>query len=113
VCFPLSLRNVEYLLHERGIDAGHETVRIRWCCFGPKFASEIRKRRFEGVRSGRWRWRLDEMHLKINGDMRDLWRAVDHIGEAPECIVAKTRDMKAVLKNLGKQRAGMVSLSPS
>ncbi len=45
VRFPLSLRNVEDLLHERGIDVSHETVRFWWHRFGPIFASEIRKRR--------------------------------------------------------------------
>ncbi|MDX5414236.1 MAG: IS6 family transposase, partial [Rhodobacterales bacterium] len=43
--FPLSLRNVEDLLHERGIDVSHEAVRYWWHRFGPKFAAEIRKRR--------------------------------------------------------------------
>ena len=38
VLFSLSLRNVEDLLHERGIDVSHETVRIRWNRFGPMFA---------------------------------------------------------------------------
>lgn len=41
--FPLSLRNVEDLLHERGVDVSHETVRYWWHRFGPTFASEIRK----------------------------------------------------------------------
>ena len=45
VRFPLSLRNVEDLLHERGIEISHETVRFWWQRFGPMFASEIRKRR--------------------------------------------------------------------
>ena len=49
--FPLSLRNVEDLLHERGIDICHETVRFWWNRFGPMFAAEIRKRRVEGLRS--------------------------------------------------------------
>ena len=44
VRFPLSLRNVEDLLHERGIEVSHETVRFWWQRSGPMFASEIRKR---------------------------------------------------------------------
>ena len=44
VRFPLFLRNVEDLLHERGIDVSHETIRYWWNRFGPLFASEIRKR---------------------------------------------------------------------
>ena len=45
VRFPLSLRNVEDLLFERGIDVCHETVRMWWNRFGPMFASEIRRQR--------------------------------------------------------------------
>ena len=102
VRFPLSLRNVEDLLHERGIDISHETVRFWWQRFGPKFAAEIRKRRIEGMRSSHWRWHLDEMFVKINGEMRYLWRAVDHEGEVLESFVTKTRDKKAALKFLKK-----------
>ena len=53
--YPLSLRYVEDLLHERGIDISHETVRFRWNRFGPIFAAEIRKRRVSGIRSSHWR----------------------------------------------------------
>jgi putative transposase len=45
VRYPLSLRNVEDLLAERGIDISHETVRFWWNRFGPMFAAEIRKKR--------------------------------------------------------------------
>ena len=45
VRFPLSLRIVEDLLHERGIDVSYETVRFWWNRFGPMFASEIRRKR--------------------------------------------------------------------
>ncbi len=45
--FPLSLRNVEDLLHERGIEVSHETVRYWWSRFGPMFASEIRGKRVQ------------------------------------------------------------------
>jgi putative transposase len=47
VRYPLSLRNVEDLLAERGIDVSYETVRFRWNRFGPMFAAEVRKRRIE------------------------------------------------------------------
>ena len=66
--FPLSLRNVEDLLHERGIEISHETVRY-WCNrFGPIFASELRRKRVDRKRRGNhWRWHLDEVNLQING----------------------------------------------
>jgi putative transposase len=61
--FPLSLRNVEDLLHERGIDICHETVRFWWHRFEPLFAAEIRKPRVEGMRSNPWRGHLDRSLL--------------------------------------------------
>ena len=100
--FPLSLRNVEDLLHERGIEISHETVRFWWNRFGPLFAGEIRKRRIGGMRSSRWRWHLDEVFVKINGEQHYLWRAVDHEGEMLESFVTKRRDKKAALKFLKK-----------
>ncbi|MBM3616785.1 MAG: IS6 family transposase [Alphaproteobacteria bacterium] len=100
--FPLSLRNVEDLLHERGIDICHETVRFWWHRFGPMFAAEIRKRRVDRMRSSHWRWHLDEMFVKINGEKHYLWRAVDHEGDVLESFVTKTRDKKAALKFLRK-----------
>ena len=51
VRFPLSLRNVEDLLHERGIDISHESVRFWWNRFGPVFAVEIRKNRISRMRA--------------------------------------------------------------
>ena len=101
--FPLSLRNVEDLLHERGIDISHETVRFCWNRFGPMFAAEIRQRRVERMRSfTHWQWHLDEVFVKINGDTHYLWRAVDHEGEALEAFVSKRRDRKAALQFLKK-----------
>jgi putative transposase len=100
--FPLSLRNVEDLLHERGVEISHETVRFWWHRFSPLFAAEIRKRRIEGMKSSHWRWHLDEMFVKINGERHYLSRAVDHEGEVLESYVTKTRDKKAALKFLKK-----------
>ncbi len=54
------------------------------------------------MRSSRWRWHLDEMFAKINGQTHYLWRAVDHEGEVLESYVTKTRDKKAALKFLKK-----------
>ena len=98
VKYPLSLRNVEDLLFERGIDICHETVRLWWNRFGPMFAAEIRKKRVDRMRAHtHWRGHLDEVYVKINGEMRYLWRAVDHEGEVLESYVTKTRDRAAAL----------------
>lgn len=94
VRFPLSLRNVEDLLFERGIDISRETVRHWWNRFGPLFARDIRRQRIsrkKGLRQ--WKW-----YVRINGEMRFLWRAVYQEGEVLECNVRKTRDKKATLR---------------
>jgi len=95
--YPLSLRQVEDLLHERGIDICHETVRFWWNRFGPMFASEIRKRRVQNLSYSRWRWHLDEVFVRINGETHYLWRAVDHEGEVLEVFATKRRNRKAAL----------------
>jgi len=103
VRFPLSLRNVEDLLHERGIDICHETVRYWWNQFGPMFAHEIRNKRIHPTPNhSNWKWHLDEVLVKINGETHYLWRAVDHEGEVLEVFVSKRRDRKAALKFLKK-----------
>ena len=101
--YPLSLRNVEDLLFERGYDLCHETVRLWWNRFGPMFAGEIRRRRVNRMRNVRhWRWHLDEMYVKLNGEMVYLWRAVDHEGEILESYVTRTRDKDAALTFMKK-----------
>lgn len=103
VRYPLSLRNVEDLLAERGIDICHETVRLWWNRFGPMFAAEIRRKRVDRMRGHtHWRWHLDEVYVKINGQMHYLWRAVDHEGEVLESYASTTRDKAAALKFIKK-----------
>ena len=103
VRYPLSLRNVEDLLFERGIDICHETVRFWWNRFGPMFAADIRRQRVSRMRGFRhWRWHLDEVFVKINGERHYLWRAVDHEGEILESYVTRKRDKSAALKFLKK-----------
>ncbi len=87
VRYPLLLRNVEDLLHERGIEISHETVRFWWNRSGPMFAAGIRCKRVDRMRSlPHWRWHLDEVFVKINGVTHYLWRAVDHEGEVLEAL---------------------------
>jgi putative transposase len=103
VRFPLSLRNVEDLLHERGIDVCHESVRLWVDRFGTYFAEKIRKRRSDAMRRVKqWRWHPDEVFVKIRGETHYLWRAVDHEGEVLEAYVTKKRDKAAALKFLRK-----------
>ena len=98
--YPLSPRQVEDLLFERGIDICHETVRFWWNRFGPMFAAEIKKRRVDQRSYSNGRWHLDEVFARINRETHYLWRAVDHEGEVLEVFATKRRDRKAALKFL-------------
>jgi putative transposase len=100
VRYPLIFRQVEDILHERGIDISHETVRFWVERFGLEFAGEIRRKR-RGFQSN-WRWHMDEVFVKINGELHYLWRAIDHEGEVLECYVSKRRNKEEALKFLKK-----------
>ena len=67
------------------------------------FVAKIRKKRSASMRSSlQWRWHLDEVFVRINGESHYLWRAVDHEGEVLETFVTKRRDRKAALRFLKK-----------
>ena len=77
------------------------------------FASDIRRQPVNAMRGFRhWRWYLDEMYVKLNGEMVHLWRAVDHEGGILESYITTTRDkgaaltfMKKALKRHGSRKA--------
>ena len=101
VRYLLSLRNVEDLLAERGIDISHETVRFWWNRFGPMSAAEIRKKRVAHMHGyPQWLWHLDEVFVKVNGKLCYLWRAVDQESEVLESVVTAKRDKAAAVKFL-------------
>lgn len=85
--FPLSFRDVEELLAERGIRVGYETVRCWVAKFGPQFETKLRKRE---ARAGRV-WYLDEMAVRIGGKQHWLWRAVDEHGATLDVLVQAWR----------------------
>ncbi|WP_210578336.1 IS6 family transposase [Streptomyces sp. GESEQ-4] len=89
--FPLSLREVEELMLERGATVSYETVR-HWCGkFRQRYASALRRRR---PRPGD-KWHLDEVFIKINGRLQCLWRAVDQGGNVLDILVQNRRDKAA------------------
>ncbi|WP_189327579.1 IS6 family transposase [Streptomyces flaveus] len=90
--FPLSLREVEELMLQRGVVVSYETVR-RWCAkFGQTYANGLRRRR---PRPGD-KWHLDEVFIKTNGEQKYLWRAVDADGNVLDVLVQCRRDTAAV-----------------
>jgi putative transposase len=89
--FPLLFREVEELMLQRGVIVSYETVR-RWCAkFGQAYANGLRSRR---PRPGDT-WHLDEVFIKINGEQRYLWRAVDAGGTVLDILVQNRRDKAA------------------
>ncbi len=92
--FPLSFRDVEDMLAERGIDVSYESVR-RWSLkFGLGYARTLRRLRPRPD----CRWHLDEVFVLINGKRMYLWRAVDSEGEVLDILVQGRRDKRAALK---------------
>ena len=92
--FPLSFREVEELMLERGVVVGYETIR-RWCAkFGQTYANQLRRRR---ARPGD-KWHLDEVFIKIDGTQPYLWRAVDQHGNVLDVLVQSHRNAKAAKK---------------
>ncbi|SFP82074.1 putative transposase [Sphingomonas rubra] len=70
---------------------------------GPLFAGDIRRARVSRMRGFRyWRWHVDEMYVKLNGEMVYLWRAVNHEGEVLESYVTRRRDKAAALTFMKK-----------
>ncbi|MFF2518904.1 IS6 family transposase [Streptomyces sp. NPDC058086] len=89
--FPLSFREVEELLLQRGVIVSYETIR-RWCAkFGQAYANGLRRRR---PRPGD-KWHLDEVFIKINGEHKYLRRAVDQDGNVLDILVQNRRDKAA------------------
>jgi putative transposase len=94
----VSIRDVEELLAERGLDISYETVR-RWVLkSGPAIARRLRQRRPRPTN----RWHLDEMVVRIAGKRMYLWRAVDHEGEVLDLLVQRRRDSRAALRLMRK-----------
>ena len=89
--FHLSFRDVEELLAERGLVVSHEAIR-HWCyTFGPRYATDLRRRRAPPGD----KWHLDEVLLKIRGKRHWLWRAVDQNGVVLDILVQERRDQAA------------------
>ncbi|MGW8836079.1 IS6 family transposase [Streptomyces hirsutus] len=89
--FPLSFREVEELMLERGMIVSYETVR-RWCLkFGQQYANGLRRRQ---PRPGD-KWHLGEVFIKINGERKYLCRAVDQDGMVLDILVQSRRDTAA------------------
>jgi putative transposase len=76
VAYPLSYRNIEEMMAERGVIVDHSTLN-RWVIkFAPLLEQEFRYRK----RLVALKWRIDETYIKVKGEWRYLYRAVDNDG---------------------------------
>src|ERR671910_1541490 len=100
--FPLSYRDVQELLFERGIDVTHEAIR-QWCRkFGQDYANQLKRRRAQPGDT----WHLDEVFLTINGERHYLWRAVDEDDNVLDILVQRRRNKQAAKKFFRKLLKG-------
>ena len=101
--FSISYRDVEEMIAVRGLTLTYETIR-HWCLkFGQTYANGLRRSR---PRPGD-RWHLDEVFLKVNGQVHYLWRAVDQDGDVLDILVQSRRDKKAAKKFFRKLLKGL------
>src|SRR5690349_3730248 len=101
--FGLSLREVELILSERGIAVTHKSIR-QWCLkFGADFARKLRRRRPKPGDT----WHMDEVFLRINGELHHLWRVVDQHGVVLDILVQDRRNGTAAKRFFKRLPAGL------
>jgi len=98
LAYPLSTRHVEELMEERGVDVDHATIN-RWVIkYSPQLEEAFHRRK----RSVWTSWRMDETDIKVKGEWRYLYRAVDKYGKTIDFLLTKQRDEQAAKKFLTK-----------
>jgi len=98
VAYPLSYRHVEELMEERGVPIDHATIQ-RWVVKYSPLLEEAFHRRKRPV----WiSWRMDETYIKVKGQWRYLYRAVDKQGQTIDFLLTEHRDEEVALRFLKK-----------
>ena len=98
VAYPLSYRNIEEMMAERGVVVDHSTLN-RWVIrFAPLLEQEFRARK-RLIGSS---WRMDETYIKVKGEWKYLYRAVDQEGNTVDFLLTARRDHKAALRFFNK-----------
>jgi transposase-like protein len=96
--YQLSYRDVEEMMHERGLDVDHSTV----CWWVQRYASEINKRIRPYLKMSGTSYRVDETYIKVGKTCKYLYRAVDKEGSAIECMLSAKRDVSAAKRSFKK-----------
>ncbi|WP_068819921.1 IS6 family transposase [Phormidesmis priestleyi] len=92
--YPLSYRNLEEMMAERGVEVDHSTIN-RWVL---KFAPELDKRLRPHLSQTNDSWRVDETYIEVKGEWKYLYRAVDSMGNTLDCMLSAKRDGKAAAR---------------
>jgi putative transposase len=96
VAYPLSTRHVEELMRERGVPVDHATIN-RWVIkYSPQLEEVFHPRKRPVGRS----WRMDETYIRVKGEWRYLYRAVDKTGQTIDFLLTESRDTEAALRFL-------------
>ena len=98
LAYPLSYRNLEEMMAERGVCVDHSTIN-RWVLkYTPLFEAEFRKRK----KPVGFSWRMDETYIKVRGEWKYLYRAVDKTGDTVDFLLTAKRDAAAAFRFLRK-----------
>ena len=102
--YPISYRDLETMMTERGVAVDHSTI-YRWV---QHFAPEMQKRlRWQWRRPQSRSWRIDETYVKVRGKWAYLYRALDKLGNTIDFYLSATRNTKAAKRFLGKALRAM------
>jgi putative transposase len=96
LAYPLSYRQVEELMEEHGVSVDHATIN-RWVLkYSPHLEAAFHRRKCPVGRS----WRMDETYIRVKGQWRYLYRAVDKSGQTIDFLLTEYRDTEAALRFL-------------
>lgn len=96
--YPLSYRNLEEMMMERGLSVDHTTI-YRWVM---TYSPEINKRCRKHLKSTNDFWKVDETYIRVNGESKYLYRAIDSDGQTIDFLLTAKRDALAAKRFLTK-----------
>ncbi len=112
--YALSYRNIEEMVAERGIEVDHSTLN-RWVTF---YSPQLEKAFHQKKRRPGDRWRMDETYIKVKGEWKYYYRAVDKQGNTIDFLLTAKRDKAAALRYFTKAierngKPGLVNIDKS
>ena len=96
--YSLSLREVEELLTERGLEADHSTI-WRWV---QRYGPELEQRMRRHLKPTNKSWRVDETYIRVKGCWCYLYRAIDSTGATIDFLLSALRDAEAAKRMFRK-----------